>query len=262
VITETLQSSNERRNMERVLFADFVQAVKVFAGDYSIVNHAELEVRSPWDEPNPAGVYSLTQLPEGMTEDEFLGRMQPITDIVITCMDKDCAHSTWEQMGIEPMKLMMLTWGGGIVQHNLEGREGVVEAMGTIANYLAQLKREGKLPNLATIHADDHDSVCGAVKAFLGGTPLHEYLGQFLGREVTEHSPEEDEVMEWLVRHGAQGFVAAFSGTGVEVISRLHYTDRQNPDNNRLTQIELGVDLPEMDVAALKGLIAMRRSGE
>ncbi len=245
-------------NLERLSFGDFVSAVRVFANDYSIVNRPELPVRSPFDEPNEAGKFSLTQIPEGMTESEFVERMRPITDVVVTCMDKDCAHSTWERSGAGAERVMMLTWGGGVVQHNLEGREGAAEAMGTIAEYLAQLKREGRLPNLKTIHADSHDSVCGAVEAFLGGKPLHEYLSEFLGRQVTAHSPEEDAVMEWFVRHGAQVFVTAFKGTELEVTAHLHLTDRDNPDGSVLREIPLGVDLPEMDVAAFIELVKMR----
>ena len=149
---------------QSVTFEEFVGAVSVFANDYNLVGESGAPIKAPWDEPNEAGTYSLTQIPEGLSEGEFVERVQEVSDIAITCMDKDCAHSTWEKIDAEPENTLMFTWGGGVVQHNVDGREGAVEAIATIASYFARLKHEGRWTNLKHIHADDHDSVCGAVK--------------------------------------------------------------------------------------------------
>lgn len=240
-----------KETVETVSWADFVAAVRVFKDDYLIVNHPDTPVRAPWDEPNKTGEYSLTQIPEGMTEEEFKEKVAGVTDVVFTCMDKDCTHSTWEKMRNEQVNVLMFSWGGGVVQHDIEGREGAVDALVTIATYLAQLKREGAMPQLERIHADDHDNVCGAVKAFLGGMPLHELLSQLLNKEVLPHSSEEQETMVFLIRHAAQIFIGAFRGTEVEVKAEVHITDREQPENSALKQLDLGSDLPEIDVAAL-----------
>ncbi len=235
-----------KEHFKRISFERFVEAMQVFSNDYEIVAHPWLEIRTCWEEPNEAGLYSLTQIPAAMNEVEFLEKMQGITDIAVTCMDKDCAHSTWEEIEAEPEQIMMLTWGGGVVQN---GRERV-QALQSIASYLAQLKWAGKLPQLSTIHADDHNHVCGAVKVWLGQS-LPEFLTELYGKEITPQSEEEDAVMESLIRDGAFVWIVAFAGTGVEVLSHLHVTDRDNPENNYRKRIDLDSNEPKMNVQML-----------
>ena len=235
-----------KEHSKRISFKGFVEAMQVFANDYEIVGHPELEIRTCWEEPNEAGTYSLTQIPAGMTEVEFVEKMQPITDIAVTCMDKDCAHSTWEKIEAEPEQIMMLTWGGGVVQ---KGRDRV-QSMQVIASYLSQLKRDGQLPDLSLIHADDHNHVCGAVKVWLGQS-LPEFLTALYGKEITPQSEEEDALMESLIRDGAFVWIAAFAGTEVEVLSNLHVTDRDNPENNHLRRIDLDSSAAKMNVQML-----------
>ena len=238
-----------KEHFKRIPFERFVEAMQVFANDYEIVGHPELEIRHCWQEPNDAGTYSLTQIPTGVTEVEFLEKMQSITDIAVTCMDKDCAHSTWEKIEAEPEQIMMLTWGGGVVQN---GRDRV-RALQVIASYLSQLKWDGKLPNLASIHADDHNHVCGAVKVWLGQS-LPEFLTELYGKEITPQSEEEDALMESLIRDGAFVWIAAFAGTGVEVLSNLHITDRDNPAHSHLRRIDLDPSAAKMNVPMLINL--------
>jgi hypothetical protein len=236
-------------HLKRISFTRFVEGMQVFANDYDLVGHPELEIRTCWEEPNEPGTYSLTQIPAEMTEVEFLEKMQSITDIAVTCMDKDCAHSTWEKIEAEPEQIMMLTWGGGVVQ---KGRERV-RALQVIASYLSQLKRDGKLPYLSLIHADDHNHVCGAIKVWLG-QPLPEFLTELYRKEITPQSEEEDALMESLIRDGAFLWIAAFAGTGVEVLSNLHVTDRDNPENNYLRRIDLDSSAAKMNVQMLINL--------
>ncbi|MGD8370819.1 MAG: hypothetical protein PVG64_08545 [Syntrophobacterales bacterium] len=238
-----------KEHFKRISFNRFVEAMQVFSNDYDIVGHPELEIRTCWEEPNEAGLYSLTQIPAAMNEDEFLEKMHGITHIAVTCMDKDCAHSTWEMIEAEPEQIMMLTWGGGVVQN---GRERV-QALQTIASYLSQLKWDGKLPQLSLIHADDHNHVCGAVKVWLGQS-LPEFLTELYGKEITPQSEEEDALMESLIRDGAFVWIAAFAGTGVEVISHLHVTDRDNPQHSHLRKIDLNSSEPKMNVRMLVNL--------
>ena len=235
-----------KENFKRVSFKEFAEAMQVFANDYEIVGQPDLEMRTCWEEPNDAGTYSLTRIPAGMTEVEFLEKMQGITHIAITCMDKDCAHRTWEKIEAEPGEIMMLTWGGGVVQ---KGRERI-RAMQAIASYLGQLKWNGKLPDLSFIHADDHDHVCGAVKVWLGQS-LPEFLTELYGKEITPQSAEEDALMESLIRDGASVWMAAFAGTGVEVLSHLLVTDRDNPQHSHLRRINLDSSESKMNVQML-----------
>lgn len=247
-----------KEHSKRIPFQKFLEAMQVFANDYEMVGHPELEIRTCWEEPNDAGTYSLSQIPEGMTEVEFLEKMQGITDIAITCMDKDCAHSTWEKIEAAPEQIMMLTWGGGVVQ---KGRDRVV-ALQAIASYLSQLKWDGKLPNLSLVHADDHNHVCGAVKVWLGQS-LPEFLTQLYGKEITPQSEEEDALMESLIRDAAYVWIAAFTGTGVEVVSNLHVTDRENPQHSHLRRINLDASESKMNVQMLlqlKDLMVALRS--
>ncbi|UCG13408.1 MAG: hypothetical protein JSU72_02665 [Deltaproteobacteria bacterium] len=235
-----------KEHLKRISFERFVEAMQVFSNDYEIVAHPWLEIRTCWEEPNEAGVYSLTQIPAVMNEGEFLEKMQPITNIAVTCMDKDCAHSTWERIEAEPEQIMMLTWGGGVVQNGKER----VQALQVIASYLGQLKWDERLPHLSTIHAADHDHVCGAVKVWLGQS-LPEFLTELYGKEITPQSEEEDTLMESLIRDGAFVWIAAFAGTGVEVLSHLHVTDRDNPENNHLRRIDLDSSGAKMNVQML-----------
>jgi hypothetical protein len=247
-----------KEHSKLIPFQKFLEAIQVFANDYEMVGHPELESRTCWEEPNDAGTYSLSQIPEGMTEVEFLEKMQGITDIAITCMDKDCAHSTWEKIEAAPEQIMMLTWGGGVVQ---KGKDRVV-ALQAIASYLSQLKWDGKLPNLSLIHADDHNHVCGAVKVWLGQS-LPEFLTQLYGKEITPQSEEEDALMESLIRDAAYVWIAAFTGTGVEVVSNLHVTDRENPQHSHLRRINLDASESKMNVQMLlqlKDLMVALRS--
>ncbi|MCG6982031.1 MAG: hypothetical protein LJE88_11545 [Deltaproteobacteria bacterium] len=247
-----------KEHSKRIPFQKFLEAMQVFTNDYEMVGHPELEIRTCWEEPNDAGTYSLSQIPAGITEVEFLEKMQGITDIAVTCMDKDCAHSTWEKIEAEPEQIMMLTWGGGVVQ---KGRDRVV-ALQAIASYLSQLKWDGKLPNLSLIHADDHNHVCGAVKVWLGQS-LPEFLTELYGKEITPQSEEEDALMESLIRDGAYVWIAAFAGTGVEVVSNLHVTDRENPQHSHLRRINLDASESKMNVQMLlqlKDLMVALRS--
>lgn len=231
----------------RVTFAQFKKAVKVFGGDYAIVNHAELKSVAPWEEPNEDGVYSVTQIPRGVSELDFLARVQGVTDIVVTCMDKDVAHSTWEKMSRgKGKKVMMLTWGGGVVQHGSDR----VAALSTVARYFADLYKAGMLPKLSVINADDHDHVCGAVKFWVGES-LPDLLTKMLGRKVTPQSSIEDEVMEALIRDGAFVWVHEFAGTKVKVVSHLHATKRENKKGSKLVSVDLDPNKPLMNVGML-----------
>jgi hypothetical protein len=57
--------------------------------------------------------------------------------------------------------------------------------------------------------------------------------------------------MESLIRDGASVWIAAFAGTGVDVLSHLHITDRDNPENNYLRRIDLDSSESKMNVQML-----------
>jgi len=239
----------------RVAFDQFREATAVFAADYGIVGHPELKPRAPWEEPNEDGVYSLTQIPRGMKEPEFLSRIQEAGELVVTCMDKDVAHSTWEKLKRgQDAGLIMLTWGGGVVQY---GRERV-SALIAIARYFAGLKQAGLLPNLRRVNADDHDHVCGAVKAWIG-EPLPRLLSRLTGRRITPYCTEEDRVMEALIRDGAFVWVQEFDGTDAKVVSHLHATNRENKSESSLVSIDLDPAGEQMNVAMLKYMAALAK---
>jgi hypothetical protein len=71
------------------------------------------------------------------------------------------------------------------------------------------------------------------------------------GEEITPQSEEEDVFMESLIRDGAFVWIAAFAGTGVEVVSHLHVTDRDNPEHNHLREIDLDSSEAKMNVQKL-----------
>ena len=233
-------------------FEDFARAVAVFGSDLNLVNHPETPKNSPWEPPHPSGTYNLVEIPEGTTQEAFLERFEKVSEIAITCMDKDCARSTWEKLSENKPEgqIAIFSWGGGVIQ---SGEERIT-ALVTINTYLAQLKREGKLPQLERIHLDDHDWVCGAVKYFLGGVSLPEVLSVLLQRDISPHSQEEGEVSQMLIQDAANKLENLFQGLGVEVVADLHLTDRDNPANSALQSIPLAPDAPRMNIEALMRL--------
>jgi hypothetical protein len=87
----------------------------------------------------------------------------------------------------------------------------------------------------------------------LGGVSVAEVLSEVEGREITPHSPEEDEVMEDLIRDAAFVIKGLFADTGVEVVAELHDTDRVSGEQaSKLSPINLGLDKPRQNVATFK----------
>ena len=184
---------------------EFAEAMAVFAGDLDIVGHGQEEPVSPFAVPKEYGEYTLTQLPEGMTEEEFKELMAGVDTIVISCMDKRVAYPVWQQSGGPERKVLLLAVGGGVVQNKDRW-----SAMEKIAQYLSQFK-------IDRVAATDHDHVCGAVKYFLGKLGLENDSGLpgLLGKKPGEE--QEKQYMEKLIRKGAKPWIEAFGEDKVEL---------------------------------------------
>lgn len=50
----------------------------------------------------------------------------------------------------------------------------------------------------------------------------------------------------------------SFAGTDVKVNAELYFTDRKNPENSKITKIDLGPGKPQVNVAALRVILEMR----
>jgi carbonic anhydrase len=195
----------------------FKEAFVVFHNDYQIVGHPGEPTVSPFDEPREYGKYSLTQIPDLMTEKEFESQMVSMKKILITCMDKRVARKIWESENGASGEVFLLAIGGGVVQN----RERL-KAVEVIAGYLAQFHW------LREVVASDHEHVCGAVRYFLANAGLsHEDgLPGLLGKPPG--SEEEREIMNRLIAHGAQPWIQEFGDD--KVVAKDAYVNESERD--------------------------------
>lgn len=187
-------------------YREFLDAVKTFDNDLSLVGHNDRR-RLPWEAPNPVGQYTLTYMPESRNVVEDMRNLakefEGTTDILLTCMDKDVAQGVYQTVkGHERgSKIFSLMIGGGPVQNS--ERQKSLDDMGF---YLFKMRQYGAFPKLKRIWAVAHNHQCGAVKHFLGGTPLHEYLGTVMRVQAQKQGQEESGVMMAMARNGVYSF--------------------------------------------------------
>jgi hypothetical protein len=184
----------------------FLGSLQTFDNDLSLVGHNDRR-RLPWEEPNPVGQYTLTYMPEPRNVVEGMRNLaqefEGTTDILLTCMDKDVAQGVYKTVkGHERnSKVFTLMIGGGPVQ-NAERQQSLDE----LGFYLYKIRQYGGLPKLKRVWAVAHNHQCGAVKHFLGGTPLHEHLSSMMQVEAKKQGQEESGVMMAMTRNGVYRF--------------------------------------------------------
>jgi hypothetical protein len=180
-------------------WTEFVQAWRVFAGDYQIVNHPDTPDISCFDNPNLPTVedhrqYTRTIIPADMAEAEFLQRYQGIDTILISCMDKDAVGPNHQLLTKQGKRILLIAIAGGIIQKEDDRQE----ALKIIIRYLGQ-NNNGQIKE---VYATDHDHTCGYVKAKgFDGVSLSTKLGvkePIVGKFV---ETEEDSAMEALINH-------------------------------------------------------------
>ena len=66
----------------------FREAMEVFKDDLGIAGHGDELPISPFDPSKEYGQYSLTQIPDDMSEEQFRNQMANVRKITITCMDR------------------------------------------------------------------------------------------------------------------------------------------------------------------------------
>lgn len=210
---------------QKVTWDEFTTAFAVFGGlkggDYAIVNHSDTPYANPFSRPNGLDAernrqYSVTQIPEGMTEEKFLRELKTRSILFIGCMDKDAIGPAWDLLAKEDAEenIMTLSIGGGIVQE----RDDRVAALKTVLTYLSE---NG---NFQTVIPTGHNHSCGLVKAVINsGKTLPEVLGE------DPASGKENTAMKSLILNGvkAVNLDVLFSTSGVTVIPMLVSIDRQ-----------------------------------
>lgn len=206
-------------------FEQFKQVLMVFNKDLGIVGHAQDSPVSPFEEPKEVGNYNLTQLPEDMTEAEFLAKLDGVEQIVVSCMDRRVARPVWEQLDGAKGKTLFLSMAGGPVQNKAR-----VEAIEKIAYYLSVM---GSIKKVVLV---GHDHLCGAVKYFLGGESLPDKL------EVLPGDPKEQAVMKQLIVDGACLWVNAF---GEDKVSAYLAEVNESEETVQLTPIDLEKTKPQ-----------------
>lgn len=182
------QSEREKGN---VTYESFNQANRIFAGDYSIVNHPE-DKRGIFDEPNPQGRYSLSTT-EGLSSQEFDAKVTGKNVVVLVmCMDKRAQRQTYDEVKNRHPNATILTlsMGGGIVQQDTikrEGKDVEVYRSQALQTELAFISQRAK--TVEAVYATGHDCQCGACKFFNDDTPVHKVLNVDKGSK-----PETDEM--------------------------------------------------------------------
>lgn len=183
-------------------FSQVKSAFKVFAKDYEIVKHPNTPVRTPFDEPNDKDAkferqYNLTQIPNEITEKQFLNKLKGT--LVISCMDKDAAKPLYDHIKKESPDepIVFFSMAGGIVQEHDERKE----ALKTILEYVSQ--HQEKINSVITT---DHDHTCGYVKYTLGGTSLAEKLGVNVAHPGKHSEEKEQKAMKSLIAQNIEYF--------------------------------------------------------
>ncbi|GIK84411.1 MAG: hypothetical protein BroJett025_10330 [Patescibacteria group bacterium] len=179
----------ESLQKKEVSFQDFAAAFKVFAGDYGIVGHAGEPTVSIFDEPRKGRgrdhKYTVTTVPEGMTETQFKEKIGDNPVVVIDmCMDARGAVDTYTKLAREAKRkfgsrtvIILISHGGGIIQVDEATRErkkvnlGRKTASSTIYRYLANHSEQIK-----QIYAGGHDCRCGACAFYNDGVGVPEKL--------------------------------------------------------------------------------------
>ncbi len=244
-------------------FLEFVDAFEVFDKDLLLVGHNDPRVL-PWNEPNPVGQYTLTKLPEkwksgGVESMRELGNeLEVTTDIVVSCMDKDVAQGVYKTVkqsaGWKP-KIFGVFIGGGPVQN--KDRQ---KAFDDIGFYFYKIRQHGGLPNLRRIWTIAHNHQCGAVKHFLGGVALHDYLSQLLNEKVEKKGQIESGVMLAMARNGVYRFEeVAYMSPNLQMFVGLADTLRDGRGGVRLISAGRG---PKLSVDNLDHDFYVRQAGK
>ena len=82
--------------LAKVSWEQFVQAMRVFENDLELVRHPHTPKISPFGPTNGTDdeghrQYNLTQIPEGMTEEQFAKLLKTRKIVKVGCMDKDAS---------------------------------------------------------------------------------------------------------------------------------------------------------------------------
>ncbi|TXH00722.1 MAG: hypothetical protein E6P95_03130 [Candidatus Moraniibacteriota bacterium] len=242
---------------------EFVWAFEEFNNDVSLLGHYDPSVL-PWDSPNPVGLYTLTQLPEkwktgSMDSMRELGKeLEQTTDIVLSCMDKDVAHGVHrtvkQSAGWNP-RIFGIFVGGGPVQN--KDRQIALDKIGF---YFYKIRQHGGLPNLRRIWTIAHNHQCGAVKHFLGGVALHDYLSQLLNEKVEKKGQTESGVMLAMARNGVYRFEeTANMSPNLQMFVGLADTFRDGRGGVRLISAGSG---PKLSVDSLDSDFYVRQAGK
>lgn len=217
-----VQAWQKERENRNVSFDSFQAATEVFGGDLSIVNHTDHPTTSILGKPNDYGTYSLSQIPEGMTEQSLLEALQgnPVV-VFIECMDKLAARPAYDQLKAEHPEAVIVTlsMGGGILQedvirrpqgnkiNNVQVWRG--EAIKTQLAYLEQLVgRAGA--NVEVVVSTGHDCQCGACKFYNNDVAVHENIGAQKGSEE-----EQNEMKRLITEHTAAHMPQAWLEAGI-----------------------------------------------
>ena len=195
----------------------FKEAFSVFHNDYQIVGYPGEPTVSPFDEPREYGKYSLTQIPDLMTEKEFESRMGSIKKFLLHVWISGLREKSGNLKMGRAAKFFSWLSVGGVVQN----RERI-KAVEVIAGYLAQFHQ------LEEVVASDHDHACGAVRYFLANVGLsHEDgLPGLLGKPPG--SKEEREIMNRLITHGAQLWIQEFGDD--KIVAKDAYINESERD--------------------------------
>jgi hypothetical protein len=195
-------------------YTKFGKALETFANDYAIVGHAGDPVVSIFGVPRegrgPDHKYTVTNVPETMTEDDFKEAIgnNPVV-IINMCMDARGAVDTYKQLAqkaraefSENVVIILLAHGGGIIQVDEAIRDGQrvklnrETASKNIYGYLAKYAKQ-----IVRIHAGGHDCRCGACAFYNDGVGVPEV------HNIPKGSQDEIEIMQDKVFDSAQDII-------------------------------------------------------
>lgn len=174
---------------------------QAFGKDLEIVGHPETQKRTPFNGVNPddshGRQYNLTEIPDSMTEDQFLFNFYRCDTIYISCMDKDASGPGYKKLTKDNRNVMLISMAGGIIQFS-EDRQ---QALETMLKYLSQ---HNVLNQINTVIATDHDNTCGYIKVKgLGGTSLSDKLKSSEEEKPAETKVKENKTTKQMIKYYA-----------------------------------------------------------
>jgi len=201
---DILQKNTDEKE-KQVNYDRFIQAWQPFSGDLGLVHKEnELKTQSPFDPPLPNSQdnkaihnYNLTVIedPNHERESEIKAKLAKIKTVVVGCMDWRFANQAYKHAldeGYKPEEIMLITVGGGAIQHGKERIEGLKDILSYVVS---------NSPLAESLFMTGHMDRCGALAHWTQAEPgtIHQNVGNEIGGD--EERTTTKSLISWGRKH-------------------------------------------------------------